>query len=77
MKKITTYLLLIILFTLSCNNDETSPDIEKGLLKISVRRKTREPSLHSPEYCGKTAIRTTSITSSSHSASKVSETLVK
>jgi polyhydroxybutyrate depolymerase len=36
MKNITTYLLLIILFTLSCNKDEISPEIEKGLLKNQV-----------------------------------------
>jgi polyhydroxybutyrate depolymerase len=36
MKKITTYFLLLILLTLSCNNDEISPKIEKGLLKNQV-----------------------------------------
>ncbi|TVQ90681.1 MAG: hypothetical protein EA393_05535, partial [Bacteroidetes bacterium] len=36
MKQFTSYLLLLLLLTMSCNNDEISPEIEKGLLKNQV-----------------------------------------
>lgn len=36
MKQTTSCLLLLLLFTMSCNNDGISPEIEKGLLKNQV-----------------------------------------